>query len=69
MVVQDQAGNRLENTQVQPVTVSSGTGTASFAASTRVPDTAQEILVFFALFVEGETVTRTVDSVRYFVRK
>ena len=67
MVVQDRR-NRVGPSSFQPVTVTSGTGTASFTAATTVRDTAQRIIVYFALFADGKTVTRTVDSVQYLVR-
>lgn len=68
MIVQDHAGNLVPTTPLEPVTVTSGTGTASFAASTTVPHTAQRLVVYFALFADGKTVTSTVDTVQYLVR-
>jgi hypothetical protein len=69
MVVEDQATNVIVGTPVKDVVVPKGTGTASFAADFTVPDGAQKLVVYFALFADGQTKTRTVDTVEYFVRR
>lgn len=68
MVVEDEATNRVAPTPpVQPVIVAKGTGTASFTADFTVPSSARKLVVYFALFADGQTKTRTVDTVEYLV--
>jgi hypothetical protein len=67
MVVEDQAANVIVAIPVQRVV--KGMGTATFAADLTVPSNAQKLIVYFALFADGQTKTRTIDVVEYLIRR